>query len=115
MKLTLETYTPELIEPMTTLIPELKPRLSLNLASVICERNHRLRLQHFTRCQPATSEFAAPPCRWTSRCVCALLLTLFALSFAPQVNAADPLATWTPRTSPYGTTNNWRAIAFGNG
>jgi hypothetical protein len=99
---------------MTTRIPKLKPRPSVNLTSVICEFHYRLRLQRFTRCQPANSEFAAPPCRWKPRYVCALLLTLFTLSFAPQMNAADPLATWTPRTSPYGTTNEWRAIAFGN-
>jgi hypothetical protein len=100
---------------MTPRIPELKPRPSLNLTSAICELNHRRRLQRFSHCQPANGEFTTPPRRWKPRSVCVWLLTLFASSFAVQMNAADPLATWTPRTSPYGTTNNWRAIAFGNG
>jgi hypothetical protein len=30
-------------------------------------------------------------------------------------SAADPLVTWHQRTSPYGATNSWRGIAFGNG
>lgn len=100
---------------MTPQISALKPSAPLNLVSLMCERNHRRRLQRFTRCQPATSEFSARPRHWKPRWVGALLLAVLTLSLASPTPAAEPLATWTPRTSPYGTTNNWRAIAFGNG
>lgn len=102
---------------MTTRSPKLKLRPAFNLSSLIREFDHRLRLQRFTRCQSRNNESPVPPRRCKPHSICALLLTLFTLtlSLASQMSAAEPLATWTPRTSPYGTTNNWRAIAFGNG
>ena len=47
---------------------------------------------------------------------CTLGLALLALSSAiHQTNAAEPLNTWSARTSPYGSTNTWQAIVYGGG
>jgi Uncharacterized protein related to plant photosystem II stability/assembly factor len=45
----------------------------------------------------------------------ASIVTLFLLLLAVVSNAAEPLSTWHVRTSPYGSTNDWKAVAFGNG
>jgi hypothetical protein len=47
---------------------------------------------------------------------CTFGLALLSLSSAiQQTNAAEPLNTWSTRTSPYGSTNTWQAIVYGGG
>ncbi|HEX5222494.1 MAG TPA: hypothetical protein VFZ59_23265 [Verrucomicrobiae bacterium] len=90
-------------------------RQRLSLASILCELHHQLRLQHFARCQPATHESSAFALRrWRQHQALVTILALITLPLGLPTRGADALSTWTPRTSPYGTTNNWRAIAFGN-
>lgn len=65
---------------------------------------------HSRLLQPAPTTLAVARHR-TGPAWLLLAVTLLGAS----VSAADPLSTWHTRTSPFGTANDWRGIAFGNG
>jgi hypothetical protein len=84
----------------------------------IIEQQHRIRRERFPRYHRPTLQCLHPtvaPQPRAIRLVAVLSIAATLLFLAPRASAVDPLAMWTARTSPYGTTNNWRAVAFGNG
>ncbi len=96
-------------------IKTIKPTLFLG---AIIERHHRQRCERFARCGRLTHQHLRPASLvaiQAARLIAALLLIASWFGFATNTSAAEPLTNWTARTSPYGTTNNWRAVAFGNG
>jgi hypothetical protein len=91
--------------------------------TAVLEQLNRKRLERFSGIsrslvEPSPSRAAGDALRRHGVMVflrAALILLPGLVGFAESVIAGEPLSTWHTRVSPYGTTNNWKAITFGNG